>query len=269
MKRFGRIIVGIVLAIMLTACGTVVFADGVHITVTANPRVAGSVSNFTITYVDEKTIEFSWGFYGDASKIMIRGKVGGYPSGISSPDVAPSDGYLVYYGNGTSSSDVDWMMGSVARPVYYAAWAQRADGTWYTDQSRDWMENTFLIMAGLGIFLLLATCLTIAAVSKRSGLLSYGAVGAWMLTAFQAFYASASSSPGDITDAYMGLFWLSLAFVIACGVWPYASRDRKTVTEETGEDEWEAEDMSSFGNKKEEKFQPRKLRSKFGQTGVM
>jgi len=269
MKRLGRIIVGLVLAVMLTACGTAALADGLNITVTANPRVAGSVSNFTITYVDEKTIEFGWGFYGDASKIMIRGKVGAYPDGISDPNVAPSDGYLVYYGNATSASDVSWMMGSVARPVYYAAWAQRADGTWYTDKSTRWMENTLLIMAGLGIFLLLAVCLTIAAVSKRSGLLSYGAVGAWMLTAFQAYYASASASPGDITDAYMGLFWLSIAFVIACGVWPYASRERKAVMEEGERDEWEDEDMSSFGDKKEEKFQPRKLRSKFGETGVL
>jgi len=269
MKNLSKVVLGLAVVVLLFIVPMAVIADDTAtITITARPRISGGITNFQVTAVSESEIDFSWGYESPADRIMIRGKVGGYPDPITDPNVAPSDGYLVYYGNATEATDVRWAMESVTKPVYYAAWAQRDDGVWYIDESSTWMENTILLLVGLGIFLVIGLCLTIAAISKRSGMLSYGAVGAWVLTAFQAFYCSASSSPSQITDAYMGLFWMCIAFAIALGVWPYASRERPQIAVEEGEEEWEGEDLSSFfGQKKEQTSVPRRRTSRFAETG--
>lgn len=63
---------------------------------------------------------------GYPSKVMIRSKVGNYPAASPDFNTAPSDGTLVYYGQGNTCED---NQGSPY--TYYGIYVQKVDGTWY------------------------------------------------------------------------------------------------------------------------------------------
>jgi hypothetical protein len=185
--------VSVVLIVIGLLLPYVVYADvSVHITVTAVPKITGGISNFIVTYVNDKHLDLSWTLTGAAVKIMIRGKYGSYPADIPNEHTAPSDGYLVYYGNAGSCSDTivnlddpgDANISDTSDTpftIYYKAWAQKGGGTWFVSTSTGSEESrtlTFLAFVVLALGLMIAAFVT---KGTSSGMLRIASVIAWII----------------------------------------------------------------------------------------
>jgi hypothetical protein len=136
-------------------------AKSVDVGITATPQLSGGITGFLITYVNDKQLDFDWGYSGFATKIMIRAKYGGYPNNIPNINTAPTDGYLVYYGDAIHASDTNVDFNNSTLQVYYTAWAQKADGTWFMNMTTGWKESRNMIFIGLLIFALAATVISL------------------------------------------------------------------------------------------------------------
>jgi hypothetical protein len=118
--------------VLLGILSSPVLGAGVSdIGLTATPQTSIGVADFVITYVSDTRLDIDWTLVGDAVNIMIRAQYNGYPDNPPDEDTAPSDGYLVYYGSATSCSDETMDFNQSIGPLYYRAWAQKADGKWY------------------------------------------------------------------------------------------------------------------------------------------
>jgi hypothetical protein len=234
MKRVFLILGVVVILVILVLPVTPVLAESVNITVTARPLVTGGITDFIITYVSDYQLDFSWGYTGDATHIMIRGKYGDYPENITDPWTEPSDGWLVYYGDGTEATD--WVnMEFLSVPIYYSAWAQKDDGMWYLDVQSGWKESALVLFLG---FIFLALGLTALAYTKRRGELFFGSAGAWVILTAYSF--SRMESTNDIYF-YLFLFCAALVFVSAFGA--LATREKREAVEE--EEDWEIEEREA------------------------
>ena len=118
------------------------------------PEYSGGINNFTITYVTDTHMHLTWNLGGDAANIMIRAKYGEYPAGTSDPNVAPTDGYFVYYGSGDKTDDTSMNFDQNPGFLYYTAVAQRADGTWFTGIVTGGKESIkLLLLAFIALFI--------------------------------------------------------------------------------------------------------------------
>lgn len=151
--RLARILrllaVALIVGAHLLPCATIQAASSVNITVTATPNVSGGITDFTITYISETQLDLSWGYTGDATSIMIRAKYGEYPDDIPDALTEPSDGYLVYVGAGTDVSDTSMDFDENPGPIYYRAWARRADGAWFTSPYEGSEESNVMLLIAL------------------------------------------------------------------------------------------------------------------------
>lgn len=134
------------------------------VTVVGVPGAMGGISNFVITYTSDTQLDLSWTLYGDAVNIMVRGKYGSYPADIPNDTTTPSDGYLVYYGSGSLVSDTSMNFDQNPGLLYYKAWAQKADGTWYIATGTGSKESRVVLFIGM-IFLVFG--LTIASFTLK------------------------------------------------------------------------------------------------------
>jgi hypothetical protein len=182
-----RWLVVLIILIMALLPVTPVLANSVNITVTAKPHVTGGITNFTIIYVSDTQLDFTWSLFGEATKIMIRGKYGGYPDNIPDPSTEPSDGYLVYYGDATSCSDTSMDFDENPGPIYYTAWAQKDDGMWYTDIQTGWKESAVLTTIA---FIVLALGVSGVAIWRKHLLLYLAAFIGLILIAYHLFDTS-------------------------------------------------------------------------------
>lgn len=158
---------------------TPVMADTTQdVTVYATPLLSSGITGFTITYISDTQLDLDWGFSGNATGIMIRAKYGAYPADIPSANTTPSDGYLVYSGNGTSVSDTSMDFNQNLGILYYAAWAQKADGTWFTSPSKGWKESKEMILIAI---ILLCAVVTYFSLRSSTILLGLGASLTWIL----------------------------------------------------------------------------------------
>jgi hypothetical protein len=260
MKRF--IYVTLLVVIFIVATTGLVSANSQSVTVTANPKVF--VSGLTATYITDYEIGLSWLMAENVTNVMIRAKCGGVPANRD-------DGFLVYYGNSTNTTHfLEQSLALYLEPLYYVLWSQNGDGSWNEIESS--AEGNFMSISVLFLSMVsLVLGLSLAWVWKRQGLFAYAAAGFWLFLGLMAYQTSTSPSPLEMTDIYMGLFWVCMGMVITFVLLPTLMRE-KPVSSDIAVDEWEGEDMSSFGiseKKQETKFQPRKLRSRFGDTGVI
>lgn len=197
--------------------GIAIYADTVQITVTATPKVTGGISNFTVTYVNDTQLDLSWILTGDAVNIMIRAKYSEYPDDISNPATTPSDGYLVYYGSGSSVSDTSMNLDEHAGVLYYKAWAQKADTTWYINTETGEGEGIGMILIAL---IFLSVSFTIASGVLRKGWLAFTGAGAWAATAVYCYNNST-----EVWDLHYFLFILFCGLIIVTAASPLAYRD--------------------------------------------
>jgi hypothetical protein len=144
----------VVIYIIMIPSGTALADTQITINVTADPLISVGIYDFRIIYISDQQLDFEWGFSAGTSNIMIRGEYGEYPDNIVDVNTAPSDGYLIYYGNNTTASDTSMDFDLNPGPLYIRAWAQNIDGTWIPTPSEGWKESkTLLLLAFLGLFL--------------------------------------------------------------------------------------------------------------------
>lgn len=129
MKRWLRIIIASI-AILFYAATPVCAATITEVTITATPMTSAGIIDFTVIYVSDTRLDFTWSFAPGTTNIMIRAKYGEYPDDIPDINTAPSDGYLVYYGNGITTNDTSMDFDDNPGYLFYKAWGQNADGTW-------------------------------------------------------------------------------------------------------------------------------------------
>jgi len=255
MIRF--ICVALLVGLLIVATTSVVFAESQSVTVTANPKFYAT--GLTATYINDYEIGLEWSIAPNVTKVMIRSKWGSTPT-------SKDDGILVYYGDATNMTH--FLQSSLAfatEPLYYSLWSEMGDGSWSpssTDAGGDFMSSTILFI----VVSIMALGLSLGYTWKRQGFFAYAATAFWLFLGLLAYQTSTSPSPLEFTDIYMGLFWVCMGMTITFVLLPTLTREKPTPSEIT--EEWEGEDMSSFGERKETKFQPKK-RSRFQENGAM
>ena len=176
-KKWWRFAVAFAVCLPLLVGRVALAGTSEDVTVTAAGYVCEAPGGFTLTYVNDYQVDISWAKGTDAVNTMVRAAYNHYPSGIG-------DGYLVYYGAGTSISD---NATSLASPdvVYYRAWSQNADGVWnevgYAEgDTGGFMSASFLFIGILSI----AIFLTYMASKRPEMLVRVSAGLTWMSMGF-------------------------------------------------------------------------------------
>lgn len=195
-------------------------------------------TNFTATQTGVSSINLTWAMGLYATDVYIMGKEGQPPSDMT-------DGYLVYFGNGTYVELTGLSLG--LNTYYYKAWSSNPTGnsTDYAETNIGGDSMMFLVFAIIPLALLGFW------VVRRNGFLAYAASGAFVLLALMSMQQSSAPNPGTITDVYMGLFWIGIGMTVTCALLPTLTREK--VVKEDIEGEWENEDMSAFGEGYESK----------------
>lgn len=194
--------------LLLALVPTVVSADTTaDITITAYGYVGvGAPSNLVLTYISDYEIGITWTKGPDAINTMIRVEWGSTPEDRN-------DGYLVYYGNATST--IHWTSVATALDItHYRAWSQSVNGTWEEigiSTEASFMSLTILFIA----VLILGIALFIAAFRWKDMLLSYAAALTWMAIGFWWII-------GDLTNFGLSQSWSQILvfvpFILAFSV---------------------------------------------------
>jgi len=203
-KIVAIVVIAILILLPLSASASPVAV----VTIVGVPGSAGGISNFTITYTSDTQLDLAWTLYGDAVNIMIRGKYKSYPADIPDQNTTPSDGYLVYYGSASAVSDTSMDFSQNVGPIYYKAWAQKADGTWYTAPLKGSKESRDVILATLfGVLAIGAIGFTITGYVKHQPILAlFGAAFFLMMGGF------AVSQTVTQWDVWYDLMFVSFIF---------------------------------------------------------
>jgi hypothetical protein len=191
-------LVAVIIAVILGVSIPSAVLAGNTATMINKPRFSGGISNFVITYVNDNQMDMIWAVGIGVSNVMIMANYGAYPLDIPNNTTAPntvpnmpSTEYEVYYGSGLSATDnlVDMSFNSAADisdnsntpfTVYYSAWAQKLDGTWYMIPSTGSEESRDLLFVGvMGIIIIF----TVIAFIFKNALLHMVAMIAWIVGA--------------------------------------------------------------------------------------
>lgn len=148
------------------------------VTVTAAGWIlAQPPTGLTLTYISDYEVGISWTKGVDADNTMIRGAVGRVPEDIS-------DGYLVYNGSGTTTSDTGVSLDETATPVYYRAWSQDVHGSWESIGISDFIGGIGMTLLALftfcGILSFLALRSSFGALKLLAGLSWFGMLAFWV-----------------------------------------------------------------------------------------
>jgi len=210
----------ILLAICLGLMPSVVLAANPTVTITVSVWVVGAPSGLVITYISDTEVQLDWVKGVDAENTMIRAKYGAYPENRT-------DGYQVYYGDGTTATDTGVNFDEGVADVYYTLYSESALGVWEDTGTSGLMENPIMflaVLAGIAIGFL-----TLSLIFKK-GFLSFGAAGVWLVAGIYCF-----SRALEYWDSYFSLGFLFMAFVLACAFAPLAWRETTPANERAEE----------------------------------
>lgn len=254
MKKLLRIIIIVSILVIQLLPLKLDAASYQDVTVVANPSGSGGITAFTITYINDNQLDMEWTTWGDVANVMIRADFGRYPSDIPDEDTTPSDGYLVYYGSGSSTSDTSVMLGDNLVNPYYKVWAQKADGKWHLSPASDFEENTTMYLLA---FIVLALGLTIGTFVLKTGrrILAFASAGAWIVLSAFSYVRSEQA-----WDVYYALFMFAAIMTFAMALVPAVLREKKEI-EITAEEADEQRNMKLF-NKDEQMLYQDMLRDK-------
>jgi hypothetical protein len=144
MKKW-LIILGLLILSLALGATPVLANTSEDITVTATGYVVGAPGGLTLTYISDYEVGISWTKGTDAVNTMVRAKYGSAPT-------SRTDGYLVYYGDGTSASDTGVSIEETAAPIYYRAWSQNAGGLWEEEGISGFFEGGGMTLIALFLF---------------------------------------------------------------------------------------------------------------------
>lgn len=199
---YRRLIIGVLLGLICLALpATQVLASDPIVQITVSAWVWGNPppSNFTVYYISDYEVGFTWTLPPGEVNTMIRAKYGSYPTGIT-------DGYLVYYDNGESCSDTAVSLDETATPVYYRAWCEDAFGGWSALYAEGFIEGGGMKLIAL---IVLALGLMIVGYAWKRQALVFGAVGGWMVLGVYSYTLSTA-----VWDIYFTLFFFCMGLVI-------------------------------------------------------
>jgi len=168
------------------------------VVITASGYVVEAPGGLTLTYISDYEIGVSWTKGSGANITMVRAA---YDRSVENRD----DGYLVYSGNGTSTTMWISNVGFLGS-INLRAWSQRGDGMW--EELGTTAEGNFMSMSFLfGILVALGLGLFIAAFRWKDMLLSYSAALTWMAIGFWWIL-------GDISNFGLGDPWVQILVFI-------------------------------------------------------
>jgi hypothetical protein len=138
-------------------------------------------TNLLLTYISDNEVDVSWTKGYGAENTMVRAAGGRLPADRS-------DGYLVYYGDGTSATDYEADLEQ--QVVWYRAWSQDAGSSWEDEGIWDSIGGMSIALVVLGM---LAAGLTIAMFATRRMLLGFPAGVFWAVLAGFSYQQSTST----------------------------------------------------------------------------
>lgn len=204
--------------------------------VATSALVLNPPGNLVLTMVGDNEVLITWTMGVGACNVTVRGAIGRLP-------LDRTDGYLVYYGSGTSATDV---IDSDNEVVFYRVWSQGCDSSWETTGIYDSIGGLAWPLIALAI---LAAGLTITMFMTRNSLLGFPAGIFWGILSGFAYTQSSST-----WDWQYILFFGAMGMVIFSIFAAYTLRKRdlagpdadsgKFIDEEGGErddeelDEW-------------------------------
>jgi hypothetical protein len=234
----------LVLAVLLLSAyptGAILAGTVVDVSIFATPLFGGGIFTLNITYVTDTRMDLDWTVGPDVDKVMVRAKYGSYPTDIPDQNTAPSDGYLVYYGNGLSASDTSMDFGNTVGTLYYRAWAQKVDSTWTVTPAEGNKEGLVILLA---ILALIPLGLTVTMFVTRNSMLGWPSGGFWFIFAA---YNYQTAVVRDITDINYALFWISSSMLLFCIIGAYGLREKDDRKVGMDEDEEEYVDEAPKG----------------------
>lgn len=160
--------------------------------------VLSAPTGLTLSLISSNEVLITWTMGLGACNSMVRGAVGRTPTDRS-------DGYLVYYGNATSTTD--WV-NTDSDVVYYRVWSQGCSGTWEAEGISDSIGGSTIMMIGL---IVLVVVLTVLAFVLKNPILHLVCVPAWI--SLGVYLWNMASWPEGNT--YLPTAFLSLAIVVA------------------------------------------------------
>jgi len=203
MKWLRLLSLALILGCLLTPVA--VQAANPVVTINISAWVVGAPSGLTITYVSDYQLDLTWVKGEAALNTMVRASYGSMPT-------SRTDGYEVYYGEGTSCSDTGVNFEESAATVYYRLFSQNAAGAWEDEGISGFMENPAMMLIGL---IVLSLGLMVSNFIFRKGYLAFSAAGAWLLLATYAF-----TLRGLTFDIYWGLLILGSGLAVVSAFMP-------------------------------------------------
>ncbi len=205
-------LVTILMTLAVSMTPVVVYAATTAVVnVTNSPSFSQGIMSFTVTYISDTEMDLAWTDDATVANVMVRAKYGGYPADIPNENTAPSDGYLVYYGTDLSAVDTSMNFDQNPGLLYYKAWAQKADGTWYMATGTGSKESREVVLIGL---IALGAIGSIFAIYKRQVLFSIGAAAVWfMLIAYTRSNPLPNIAVGSGTDS----IWIGVCVAFSVG----------------------------------------------------
>lgn len=170
-----RIIVVALIVLLQLIIPTSAFAStSVNVNVVGRGSTGDAIIDFTVTPVGYNQLDFAWGYSGNTTGIMIRGKYASYPDDIPDIFTEPSDGFLIYSGNGTMSS---WYFDENISDLYIKAWGANNNGTWLFEPDTG-VKQSMIAFIGL---IILAALLSVIPLWKPNMVLAAMASGMWLV----------------------------------------------------------------------------------------
>jgi len=224
MKKLRLVIISIALVLSCIPI-TVLAATTAIVTITNTPWFTLGIQSFTVTYVSDTEMDLAWTNDATVANVMVRAKYGQYPANIPDQNTQPSDGYLVYYGSGLSAVDTSMDMNQNAATLYYTAWAQKGDGTWYTTMSQSSKESREVVLLAL---LALAIGLSYFAIKGKNILLAVLASASFLILWF---YNQSTPIAGFVKgsggDTVVNVVLLGLMAAIPITAWSFWRGEKK------------------------------------------
>jgi hypothetical protein len=222
MKKIMWLIILITIAVSLVPI--VVLADTTAVVTVYNtpPNSSQGITSFTVAYINDNQMDLNWTVDTTVQNVMVRAKYGSYPNNIPDENTQPTDGRLVYYGINLSAVDtvVDMNFNNTADisdtsdtpfTVYYTAWAQRFDGTWYIKMNSSSKESREVVLIGM---IALGAIGSIFAIYKRQLLFAVGAAAVWFLLIS---YTRVNPLPNVVAGSGTDSLWIGTCVAFSLG----------------------------------------------------
>jgi len=174
-------------------------APSANIIVTAVPDWT---SPFAITKISDTQVDVDWTIPVGADRVMVRAKYASYPADPGG-GVEPTDGYLVYFGNGVAASDTSMNLDESVGKLYYRAWSitPTPGDVWSASFGEDNVEGLGMTML---VFALLPLSLTYLMFTTKNRMLGFACAIFWAIFGGLCYQESAAT-----WDLYYMLFFAS------------------------------------------------------------